>query len=170
MIRNEEQEIHPLFNPDSGKISFFDIKDQTTGFLSNYFPSPFTLDKKVWPSVAHFFMAQKFTNPIHQEHIRTTPKATLAKSIAKKLESNHSNIRTEWIQIRESLLQDAMAAKYDQNSELRKLLLETGDKYLEFTSKDPWEGIGGDGKGKNIIGLISMELRSKWNDFEKKRK
>ena len=56
---------------------------------------------------------------------------------------------------------DAVYAKFTQHEELKELLLSTGDtKLIEHTENDAYWGDGGDGKGKNKLGLILMKVRS----------
>lgn len=50
--------------------------------------------------------------------------------------------------------------KIVQNPELRKRLLETGDrKIVEHTEEDSYWGDGGDGSGQNRLGVLYMKLR-----------
>ena len=55
---------------------------------------------------------------------------------------------------------NAVTAKFTQNSELAKKLLETDNKYLEETNNwgDRFWGVV-DGIGKNMLGHVLMEVR-----------
>lgn len=56
----------------------------------------------------------------------------------------------------------AVLAKFEQNPEIAKILLETGDEELiENTTKDHYWGIGSTGTGLNMLGKILMETREK---------
>ncbi len=57
----------------------------------------------------------------------------------------------------------ALEAKFMQHDKLKRLLLATGDALLiEHTSNDSyWGDGGGNGHGKNMLGRLLMELRSK---------
>ena len=58
-----------------------------------------------------------------------------------------------------------------QNSEVRALLESTGSKLLvENSPKDSYWGCGADGKGKNMLGQVLMEIREQLPDDEKLRK
>lgn len=55
--------------------------------------------------------------------------------------------------------------KFSQNLALREKLLGTGDKPIfEHTVNDSYWGDGGDGSGKNRLGLILMELREEFRN------
>lgn len=40
-------------------IKFYS-KDQPYGFLSNFYPSPFSINKKLYKTVEHYFQSKKF--------------------------------------------------------------------------------------------------------------
>ncbi len=52
--------------------------------FSNFWPSAIELDGLVWPSVEHYYQAQKFLNPAFQEKIRNAKSAARAKGLSKK--------------------------------------------------------------------------------------
>jgi len=59
-------------------------------------------------------------------------------------------------------MRDAVFAKFSQHKALMQLLLSTGSsKIVEHTDNDSYWGDGGDGKGRNMLGIILMETRKK---------
>lgn len=57
-------------------------------------------------------------------------------------------------------MREVVLAKFEQNEVIRKILLETGDALLiEHTHRDRYWGDGGDGSGKNMLGIILMSVR-----------
>lgn len=55
---------------------------------------------------------------------------------------------------------DALRAKFGQHPELRALLLATGSAELvEHTAIDTYWADGGDGSGKNMLGVLLMRVR-----------
>ena len=51
-------------------------------------------------------------------------------------------------------------AKFTQNEKCKKALLSTGDaKLQEDSPTDSYWGIGRDGKGRNMLGVILMKVR-----------
>ena len=68
--------------------------------------------------------------------------------------------RADWEVVKEEVMRRAIRAKFEQNRELRELLLETGDEELIHESRsDLFWGRTLDGKGENRLGLILMEIR-----------
>jgi ribA/ribD-fused uncharacterized protein len=62
-------------------------------------------------------------------------------------------------------MREALRAKFTQNLDLKKILLETGDAILvEYTKNDNHWGDSGDGSGKNMLGKLLMEVREELNN------
>ena len=59
------------------------------------------------------------------------------------------------------LMKDILYAKFDQNDDLKAILLATGDRELrEHTPRDKFWGDGGKkGNGKNMLGKLLMSVR-----------
>jgi N-glycosidase YbiA len=57
-------------------------------------------------------------------------------------------------------MREGLRQKFKQNQKLLDKLLSTGDRFIvEHTVYDSYWGDGGDGSGKNRLGIILMELR-----------
>lgn len=56
---------------------------------------------------------------------------------------------------------DGLMHKFTQNPKLGQMLLKTGgSKLVEHTTKDKyWADGGGNGKGKNRLGILLMKVR-----------
>ena len=69
-------------------------------------------------------------------------------------------LRRDWESVKVAVMRVAVLAKFTQHDELRTLLLSTGDaKLVEHTENDDYWGDGGDGSGKNRLGLLLMSIR-----------
>jgi hypothetical protein len=126
--------------------------------FSNFFPSAFDLDGKQWPTVEHYFQAQKFTStPEYQEEIRLAKTPEKAKNFGG---SREKPIRADWDQVREDVMKKAIKAKFTQNTDLKALLLSTGNRPLvEANPTDSYWGYGRTKKGKNRMGILLQQLR-----------
>ena len=63
--------------------------------------------------------------------------------------------------MKDEIMKLALLNKFKQHSDLEKKLIDTGIKTLvEHTSNDSYWGDGGDGKGKNRLGELLMEVRN----------
>ena len=142
----------------SRPIRFFS-RDSKFSALSNFAPYGFEVDGVKWPTVEHYFQAQKFTSPSskeHRERIRTSNSPRQAKALGR---SRSHAIRHDWDAVREDAMRTALRAKFTQPV-LRALLLSTGDRPLvEDSPYDRYWGTGKDGRGKNRLGVLLMELR-----------
>ncbi len=70
--------------------------------------------------------------------------------------------RSDWEEVKETVMIKILHAKFTQHNDLRQLLIETGDAILrEFTTRDTYWGNGGvRNDGKNRLGVLLMELRN----------
>ena len=128
------------------------------GEFSNFARSPITLRGRSWPTVEHYFQAQKFDDPQHRERIRhaSTPKE------AKRLGwSRTVPIRKDWEEVKQEVMRRGVRCKFETHAALRELLLSTGDEEIvENAPGDYYWGCGADGSGKNRLGVILMEVRA----------
>lgn len=60
--------------PLNDKPVLFYRKDAEYGEFSNFYPSPITVDGQLYPTVEHFFQAQKFVGTEQEARIRNAPK------------------------------------------------------------------------------------------------
>lgn len=126
--------------------------------FSNLAPYSIDLEGKVWSSVEHYYQYKKFetTDFSYAQKIMdaSTPKD------AKILSMQNDNYPSNWNDIKIDILKTAVRKKFESYSNLRNLLLSTGDEELiEANPDDYFWGEGKDGSGKNMMGLILMELR-----------
>jgi ribA/ribD-fused uncharacterized protein len=137
----------------------FYSNSETFKEFSNFFPAKFTIDGKTYPTVEHYFQAMKFpNNPAFQDQViaQKTPAGAKKMGATKVIP-----IRTDWDEVRDSVMAKALRAKFAQNEELKTLLLSTKDKKLEEASPtDSYWGTGKNGKGQNRLGKLLMELRA----------
>jgi ribA/ribD-fused uncharacterized protein len=126
--------------------------------FNNMYRSPFNVDDKEFPSVAHYLAYKKY---------ETTDKEYADKMLAQKnpalltgmLKSKDHVAHADWDTVQNELLQTALQAKF-KNAELRQTLLKTDGKRIEFESAtDSYFGIGADGNGANTLGKALATLR-----------
>ena len=133
------------------------------GEFSNFSQHAVYLYGKIWRTTEHFYQAQKFSEPELQERIRSAVSPILAKQIAEQLESQH--LQTNWCNVKEKVMWQALAAKFTQHPELKALLLSTQKRNIaEHTRNDSYWGDAGDGTGFNRLGELLVQLRSQLRD------
>jgi ribA/ribD-fused uncharacterized protein len=137
-------------------INFYSTKD-AYGCFSNFAAHSFRINNKVWRTSEHYFQAQKFAGTEHEEELRLVASPMVAARMGR---SRQRPLRKDWETVKDDIMREALRAKFTQNDDLKKILLETGDALIvEHTKNDSYWGDGGDGSGKNMLGLLLMELR-----------
>ncbi|CAI1107241.1 Swarming motility protein ybiA [Serratia fonticola] len=69
-------------------------------------------------------------------------------------------LREDWESVKDDVMRFAVLEKFKQNDNAREVLLATGNRQLiEHTKNDNYWADGGDGTGKNMLGIILMETR-----------
>jgi len=139
-------------------LYFFD-EDHPHFELSNFSPHGFELDGVYWPTVEHYFQAQKFPDSTHRKAIRKASTPEKAKQLG---QSRDFPLRPDWSQVKDQVMKRALQSKFSDPT-LRNLLLATGERPLiENAPHDPYWGCGPDGKGKNRTGALLMEVREEF--------
>ena len=122
-------------------------------FLSNY-GAPVTYEGLTYQNNEAAFQAQKCSDTKDREAF-TNMNPSEAKKAGRKV-----LLRKDWEQIKMSVMAGIVKAKFEQNEELAKKLLATGDAYLE-EGNDWGDRIWGtvNGQGANCLGMILMNTR-----------
>ena len=127
------------------------------GQLSNFAGYPVEVDGKWWPTTEHYYQAQKFAGTPYAEEIRRAPGPGRAAQLGR---DHRMPLRADWETVRDEVMMQALRAKFTQHPALKALLQGTGDAILvEHTRNDFYWGDGGNGKGKNMLGVLLMRLR-----------
>lgn len=150
---------------DQETIAFNGLHD-AYGFFSNFAAYPIMVDGLRWPTVEHYFQAQKFAGTpegtAHQEAIRLAKSPMIAARMGR---SRQRPLRPDWEQVKEAIMLVALRAKYQQHPTLREELLNTGAaRIVEHRARDAYWGDGPDGSGKNRLGELLMQVRAEVRD------
>lgn len=128
-------------------------------FLSNFYESPIEDENITYPTVEHYFQAQKTLNREEKLKISKATKPAKAKKMGRQV-----NLRKDWEDIKLQVMEKALRLKF-QDPALRKKLIATGDE--ELVEGNPW----GDrywgvynGSGKNKLGKFLMKIRKELQD------
>ena len=141
------------------EVKFYNREDPYYEF-TNFYPCHVLIDGKTWPSTEHYFQAQKFVGTPYVEAIRHFPTAREAFQLSRTPQASRW-CRGDWEQVKEDIMLKALRCKFGGIPELKKKLLETGNKRLiEHTHNDSYWGDGGDGSGKNKLGKLLERVRS----------
>lgn len=137
-------------------IYFYHTKEKY-GCFSNFSLHGFILDQLYWPTSEHYFQAQKFSDTEHLEKIRLLP---TAKEAAKMGRDRNLPLRKDWGNVKDDTMRKAVLCKFSTHADIRQILLSTGEEQIvENSPTDYYWGCGSDGTGKNMLGIILMEVR-----------
>lgn len=103
-------------------------------FLSNFYITPVPYNGGVYPTAENAFQAAK----THDGQIKDLFKKTYGAGTAKKFGRTCVNLREDWESVKDGIMYDIVLAKFTHNPDLKKMLLNTGDAYLEETNS--WNG------------------------------
>ncbi len=138
------------------KIYFLKIAEPY-GCFSNFSRHPIIVNGKEWKTTEHYYRAQKFEDPEIREKVRLSVSPWVAAQIGR---DPSLPLRKDWDQIKESVMKDALRLKVTQHTEIKDILLSTDDnEIVEHTPRDHYWADGGDGSGKNRLGILWMEIR-----------
>lgn len=160
--------------PIDNRILYFGRDRERFGFLSHFYAAPVWIDGTIWPTVEHFYQAQKSADPAYRQAILVASTPGRAKRLAADPRAPHSQSshswfrkngllpRSDWHEVKLNLMRRADAAKFSQHPELREMLLGTGDaELIEDSPSEPFWGVGRDGSGLNWAGRVLMEIRER---------
>jgi N-glycosidase YbiA len=132
--------------------------------FSNFAEFGFEEDGVYWPTVEHYFQAQKFSgsdNAAFREKIRTAKTPNEAKALGR---TRSIVIRADWEQVKDHIMPAALRKKF-ATGEPCELLLSTGDRPLvEASPSDSYWGCGRSGTGKNRLGELLMQVRAEFQE------
>ena len=128
--------------------------DGEYAFLSNYSASPFRINYVLFPTMEHYFQANKADNQNDYLHIAYAPTPGEAKRLGRKIQ-----LRSDWEEIKDEVMLTGLRKKF-ANPELRNLLLATGDEELIEGNYwgDTYWGVC-NGVEQNKLGKLLMQVR-----------
>ena len=139
------------------KVIYFFARDDKYYQLSNFAGFGFELAGYKWRTMEHYFQAMKFEGTPQFEKIRHSGSPKQAKDLG---QTRAVVIRQDWDLVKEEVMLNGLRAKF-KNPALKDILLHTGKKALvENSPYDKYWGIGANGKGKNRLGVLLMQLRT----------
>lgn len=154
---------------------FFWKDNEENGYLSNWYRRKFVIDDFEYLHVEQYMMAQKaklFHDSARYTAILRATNPWECKDLGRQVTPFDAKT---WNAVKYDVVKDGNRAKYEQNPDLKKLLLATGNAVLaEASPKDKVWGIGLDAQtaastdmsewpGQGLLGLALMELRTEFS-------
>ena len=160
--------------PEDNRVLYFTRDREAFRFLSHFWPAELAVDGETWPTVEHYYQAQKSDDVGYRNAIRAAETPGQAKRLAASpdrggkagkqswFRANRKEPRADWSDVKLAIMRRADWAKFSQNPDLAALLLATENAALiEDSPSDPFWGTGRDGNGENWAGRVLMEIRER---------
>lgn len=124
-------------------------------FLSNFYDAKVEVEGLVYFNAEAAFQAMKCES--YDDRLSFT---MLDPSAAKK-KGRRVRLRSDWEEVKDEYMYKVVKAKFEQHSDLREMLLNTKDRYLEEGNSwgDCYWGVYCE-IGKNRLGEILMKVRT----------
>ncbi len=153
------------------KIICFHNPNEENAYLSNWYPSDFTVNGISFSSMEQYMMYQKalrFGDTKIADKILATDDVAKIKKLGREVQGYDDSV---WNGVRQIIVYEGLTAKFSQNEDLKAKLLETKDVILaECAVRDKIWGIGlsmtdekrfdkDKWKGQNLLGYALMLVR-----------
>jgi ribA/ribD-fused uncharacterized protein len=144
------------------EIRFYRASERPWGAFSNLYRRQVVFEGETYPTSEHAYQAGKARKPEVRTWLMSAPTPSLLAMAAHGL--YYWDIAPGWSRIKFDRMRGVLSAKFTQHSDLRSLLLSTGDaRLVESATVDNevnrlWGEVNG--QGRNMLGELLMELRS----------
>lgn len=144
------------------EIAFYRADEAPYGVFSNLHRRGIVFEGQAYPTSEHAYQAGKPRKEAVRKWLLDAPSPALLAMAAHGL--YWWDVRSDWSKIKFDRMRAVLRAKFTQHQDLRALLVATGDaRLVETATVDNavnrlWGEVNG--KGKNMLGLLLMELRA----------
>lgn len=146
----------------TNEIHFYRANEKPYGAFSNLYRREIVFEGTSYATSEHAYQAGKPRKDNVREWILSAPSPALVAMAAHGLYI--WDVTPNWSKIKFERMRAVLIAKFSQHEDLRELLLSTGDARLVETATVKnsvnleWGEVNG--KGKNMLGVLLMEVRA----------
>ena len=154
------------------EIKFYRANEKPFGAFSNLFRRPIVFEGTTFATAEHAYQAGKARRPEVRDWLMAAPSPALLAMAAHGL--YQWDIAPSWSRIKFDRMRAVLNAKFTQHEDLRELLLSTESaRLVETATVDNavnrlWGEVNG--VGKNMLGVLLMELRAQMSATAKSRR
>lgn len=113
-----------------------------------------------WSTVEHYYQAQKFVGTSDAMSIPLIHSAQTPELAAALGRDARRQVRLDWEDVKTQVMRKAVLKKFLTHTDIREILLTTGDKLIvENSPTDYFWGCGVNKTGHNHLGRILMSVR-----------
>ncbi|WP_414755767.1 NADAR family protein [Anabaena sp. CCY 9910] len=133
---------------------------QPYGCFSNFSPHSIEIQGTYWLTVEHYYQAQKFVGSVDAAIIPAIRASKTPEEAAALGRCTSRQLRSDWDLVKTIVMREAVLKKFLTHTDIREVLLSTGNEALvENSSCDYFWGCGADKTGQNHLGKILMSVR-----------
>jgi ribA/ribD-fused uncharacterized protein len=153
------------------EIRFYRSNEKPYGVFSNLFRRPIVFEDTSFATAEHAYQAGKARRPEVRAWLMAAPSPALLAMAAHGL--YHWDITPSWSRVKFDRMRAVLRAKFTQHDDLREILLSTSSaRLVESATVDNavnrlWGEVNG--VGKNMLGILLMELRTELSTPAKRR-
>jgi N-glycosidase YbiA len=145
---------------------YFYKADGPYGCFSNFSFHAIELNGRLWPTVEHYYQAQKFIGTkqawVLIDRIWHSPTPEEAAAIGRNPEYP---LRADWHDAKWEIMYAGVYQKIITHGDVRDVLLATAEQeIIEDSPVDYYWGCGADRSGANHLGRILMQIRSLYSN------
>ena len=153
------------------EIRFYRANEKPYGVFSNLYKRTIVFEGVEYPTSEHAYQAGKARKEAVKKWLMDAPSPSLLAMAAHGLYV--WDVAPEWSKTKFDRMRGVLHAKFTQHDDLHELLLSTGDaRLVEVATVDNavnrlWGEVNG--VGKNMLGVLLMELREKLRADQKEQ-
>ena len=133
---------------------------QPYGCFSNFSPHGIQMRGTYWPTVEHYYQAQKFVGSVDAVIIPVIHDAETPEAAAALGRCPSRQLRRDWEMVKTQVMAEAVLKKFLTHGDIQEILLKTGHQTLvENSPTDYFWGCGAQKTGQNHLGKILMAVR-----------
>lgn len=149
----------------ANKMYFYKEKGPL-GYLASYSKYGFKYHGIYWPTLEHYYQAQKFSDEDIQRKILNASTPKEASQIGR---NRNYKIKQNWDDIRNKIMYEGIYLKFKQNENIKMKLIKTDNtEIIEGTTKESYWGCDIDGSGENNFGRLLMKARKQLIEEERR--
>ena len=139
---------------------YFYKANQPYGCFSNFSPHGIQLQGTHWPTVEHYYQAQKFVGTADAALIPVIHAAQTPEKAAELGRDRTRSLRLDWDVVKTQVMREAVLKKFLTHPDIQAILISTADQQIvENSPTDYFWGCGSDRTGHNHLGRILMSVR-----------
>ncbi|WP_392531138.1 NADAR family protein [Nostoc sp. C117] len=130
------------------------------GCFSNFSFHGIYIQGAYWPTVEHYYQAQKFVGSTDAVIIPVIHAAATPEEAAALGRCGTRQLRQDWDLVKTQVMREAVLKKFLTHADIREVLLMTGNEMLvENSPNDYFWGCGTNQTGQNHLGKILISVR-----------